>query len=655
MARPLKKLRPLKRRAVAPSVPVQRVPASKMRSTMAWFPWPEELAALLGKISDEKLGRRAGISPETVARERRRRGIESFRPLRGPIEWTPEMISLIGTESDGVVGRELGLSRTTIRRKRELLGLPPYTPPPSSAVESAILWKQEDLALLGTMSDRAVAKELGISAGSVILKRQTLKIPPFKPPTRPLEWTEEMLALLGQVSDSQIAYLYGISEKTVGGKRMRLGIPGVVAAGAVVSTPELIELLPLPAIEIQRLTGLSQKTIRDLRRKHGIEMGRHWSPKLLARLGKEHDKSIARGLGVSESVVRKKRKSLGVQSFRRTRGTRRRVAVRRVPVKAKFRWPAKLVARLGKVPDGKIARLAGISKERVARERKRRGIEAFRPPIEPVEWSQKMIRRLGTASDAAVARKLRLHSSSVRYKRQLLGIPPFNPKRHPSSRSHNWTSQELALLGKRSDAEVAEKLGISKGTVAKTRTQLEIPSSRPRRRVYQWTEELLALLGKVTDRELARRSGFSVSSIQRKRYALGIRPGGRYGAVVPNPALVELLHEKSIEVRRRTGLSPTTIRVLRKKLGIERPRRWTPELVARLGSEPDRKIARELGIAETSVHKKRRRHGIPPFQAKRRWKPEELALVGTAPDAEIARKLGRTPEAVAHVRRMRRV
>src|SRR5438105_12728789 len=138
--------RPLKRRAVAPPVTVRRTPATGMRSVRGLVRWPEELVALFGKISDKKLAKRAGISLETVARERRRRGIEPFRPSRGPVEWTPEMISLIGAESDGVVGRELGLSRTTIRRKRELLGLPPFVPPPSSAVESAIPWEPEDLA-----------------------------------------------------------------------------------------------------------------------------------------------------------------------------------------------------------------------------------------------------------------------------------------------------------------------------------------------------------------------------------------------------------------------------------------------------------------------------------------------------------------------------
>src|SRR6185295_11679146 len=158
------------------------------------------------------------------------------------------------------------------------------------------------------------------------------------------------------------------------------------------------------------------------------------------RLGKEPDTSIARRLGVTGSVIRKKRKSLGLPAFRRTRRGKQRVAVKRAPVKEPFRWPKKLVARLGRMPDGEVARLAGISKGTVAKERKRRGIKAFRPPIEPIEWTQKMTRRLGTASDTTVAQKLGIHSSSVRYKRQLLGIPPFHPKRRYAG-GHDWTPQ----------------------------------------------------------------------------------------------------------------------------------------------------------------------------------------------------------------------
>lgn len=333
--------------------------------------------------------------------------------------------------------------------------------------------------------------------------------------------------------------------------------------------------------------------------------------------------------------------------------SRRLVTVKRVPTKESFRWPKRLAALLGKVPDGELALQAGISKDTVATERKRRGIEAFHPVGEPVVWTRERIEMLGTDSDAAVARELGLHYASVKYKRQLLGIPPFHPKRRPSAAGYPWTPEEVALLGTMSDGAVAMELGITKGMVTWKRTRAGIPPFRAKRRVYQWTEAKLSLLGKMPDREVARISGFSVSSVQRKRTALGLAPGGKVGAVVPTPELVELLHQKSVEVNRQTGLSPTTIRVLRQKLGIQRFRRWTPELVARLGHEPDARIARELGISVTSVHKKRWRHGIPPFQAKRRWRPEELEIVGTAPDEEIARKLGRTPEAVAHARRMR--
>ena len=61
------------------------------------------------------------------------------------------------------------------------------------------------LALLGTDSDAAVARALGIHPGSVAGKRYRLGIPPFNPPPhdqyRRFPWQPEELALLGKVSD----------------------------------------------------------------------------------------------------------------------------------------------------------------------------------------------------------------------------------------------------------------------------------------------------------------------------------------------------------------------------------------------------------------------------------------------------------------------
>lgn len=52
--------------------------AVERTATAGYYSWPEELAALLGKISDRELARRAGVSVSTVEAERRRRGIEPF-------------------------------------------------------------------------------------------------------------------------------------------------------------------------------------------------------------------------------------------------------------------------------------------------------------------------------------------------------------------------------------------------------------------------------------------------------------------------------------------------------------------------------------------------------------------------------------------------
>jgi hypothetical protein len=54
---------------------------------------------------------------------------------------------------------------------------------------------------------------------------------------------------------------------------------------------------------------------------------------------------------------------------------------------------------------------------------------------------------------------------------------------------------------------------------------------------------------------------------------------------------------------------------LRREYGVNAPgwatNRWTPEVLARLGREPDTVIARELGVTTASVLSKRRTLGIP--------------------------------------------
>lgn len=237
--------------------------------------WPKKLAALLGRIPDKDLARRAGVAESTVATERQRRGIEACYAKRDPIRWTPEMIERLGTASDREVAEELRIPRGCVRLKRTVLGIPPFFPTPAHVRPLTAKWTPKNLALLGKVTDKELARRMKVSYTTVNVKRRQLGIPPYRPPARRIEWTEEMLALLGKVYDSTVAKRYGISKISVFWKRTELGIPPYLNTHSVVPTPELMALLrlPLPSLELEQRTGLHRSTIRSLRTKMDITVG----------------------------------------------------------------------------------------------------------------------------------------------------------------------------------------------------------------------------------------------------------------------------------------------------------------------------------------------------------------------------------------------
>jgi hypothetical protein len=146
----------------------------------------------------------------------------------------------------------------------------------------------------------------------------------------------------------------------------------------------------------------------------------------------------------------------------------------------------------------------------------------------------------------------------------------------------------------------------------------------------------------MTDREFAARFGMSMPAVYLRRKALGIPAFVAREPIVITPELIEALYLPDSAACQRTGYSSATIQRLRRKLGISsRKRPWTPEVIARLGKEPDQDIARDLGFALRSVQAKRQMLGIPPCPNSLFWRPEEVALLGTMPDEEVAARLGR--------------
>lgn len=101
--------------------------------------------------------------------------------------------------------------------------------------ESYCPWTPEAITLLGKISDAQLARNLGIASPSVVIKRQKLGIPPFRP--QKLKWTREMLACLGKMSDHELSERFKIGKTSVQRKRCALGNP-IIGQASRVSRPE---------------------------------------------------------------------------------------------------------------------------------------------------------------------------------------------------------------------------------------------------------------------------------------------------------------------------------------------------------------------------------------------------------------------------------
>ena len=439
----------------------RKQPVELQRSEAGYrrFQWTEDLLELLGVLPDTVVAKKAGVHPDTVAAERRRRDITPAAPARSPIEWTEEMISLLGSDSDYEVGAGLGLSRANVRYKRSQLGIPPFNPPPHHQYQE-FPWEPEDIALLGKVSDGELARTLAVSPQVVRRKRRQLGIPPFQPAPQPIEWTPEMIERLGKAPDSQVAEELGIAHQTVARKRWELGIPGTMENRPVEASERLAGLLHLPDTEVRRLTGLDTNTVKRLRRGLAIRElpldalpGRppdadppsprkgagsdetpppaspwrthyRWRPEEVALLGTAPDHEIAKRLRRTMDAVQQKRTELGIPTFSRS------------PFR---RWTAEEGALLGAAPDEEIAARIGRSLEAVRTRRRRLGIRA----LPYGRWDPGELELLGTASDAEVASRLRRTVSSVGHMRRKLGIARFSGTigdksgSPPPGRAHN--------------------------------------------------------------------------------------------------------------------------------------------------------------------------------------------------------------------------
>lgn len=129
----------------------------------------ERLAPFLGKISDTAAARLTGVSRQTVMRHRKKTGISNIRIL---CKWE-DFDALLGKVPDKEVAKRAGCSLTAVYYRRKKLNIPSFDK-----------WETLD-SLLRTMSDAEVAEELGCSLETVRKRRKLYKMPaPRKPALR---------------------------------------------------------------------------------------------------------------------------------------------------------------------------------------------------------------------------------------------------------------------------------------------------------------------------------------------------------------------------------------------------------------------------------------------------------------------------------------
>jgi hypothetical protein len=173
---------------------------------------------------------------------------------------------------------------------------------------------------------------------------------------------------------------------------------------------------------------------------------------------------------------------------------------------------------LGTMQDRDLAQRLGRPLEAVKERRRRLSIAHYYPDYRRL-WTPAEEQLLGTMSDERLARRLKRSLETVRTRRAHKGIPVFCPKKHW------WTAEDDKLLGLRPDAQVAMLLGIGVSTVRHRRNQLRISLPARLKKVTPpkpWSAEEIALLSKASDAQVARRLGRSVISVKAKRLRLGI-------------------------------------------------------------------------------------------------------------------------------------
>jgi DNA-binding CsgD family transcriptional regulator len=238
-------------------------------------------------------------------------------------------------------------------------------------------------------------------------------------------------------------------------------------------------------------------------------------------------------------------------------------------------------------------------------------------PRDVVVWTPDHESLLGTASDRELADFWGVEDSAVYHRRRLLAIPAFGNRGRPQP----WTPAMIATLRDHHDRDIAKRFGITAASVAIKRRELRIEKELPHHLATTWTPAMLQELGKRLDGELAHEFGLSIKTVSAKRRELGI-PRLRPTKIDWEATAVRKLLGSASDGRIADILDVAveTVRIKRTEAGIApyQVDHWTPAVIARMGTVPDRVVAEEIGVDPAAVAWQRRQRGIRRWDGRRK-------------------------------------
>lgn len=368
----------------------------------------QKLAACsdLGRVADDQISAALGCSPWLVTEVRQEQGI-------------PARISFLESDlmelPDVELARKYNATLFEAFSARSSAGYPRKAP-------RRINHDWESEKRLGTISDSALALEIGCSQRTVTRHRTRLGIPRFTE----IDW--DQVTDLGVVSDAIIAERLGCSERTVAKhRRHKTGTAtdwdSVVSDWGVLTDQKIADKL-----------GVDRTTVTRHRSKLGIKacppesyqrQSRFKWDTVLHRLGKEPDKKVAKRLGCSERTVKEKRWRLGIPNYWDP------VRAQKVAAKRQRQTEKRRALRAEKKAKEKLRKAAIRARKKAKRDRQIAELEGrIEPPIEKKSYNDadydwdSVIHMVGNVPDLVVAERVGCTSAEVYKFRMLHDISP---------------------------------------------------------------------------------------------------------------------------------------------------------------------------------------------------------------------------------------